>query len=210
MTTIYISLGSNIERERHIRAGLDALHAEFGELQVSRVFESEAVGFNGRPFYNLVVAARTNMPLASVCQRLRAMEFANGREPDAKKFAPRTLDLDLLLYGDLVCEEPVALPRGEILTNAFVLWPLAELAPEQCHPVDGRPFGELWLAYDKASQRLNPRRGCRGNPRRSERATRGKPAGRGTNPAPILGGIPLIRRRIHALAAGSAGPARRD
>lgn len=156
MTTIYISLGSNIERERHIRAGLDALHAEFGPLAVSRVFESEAVGFNGRPFYNLVVAARTNMPLASVCQRLRAMEFANGREPDAKKFAPRTLDLDLLLYGDLVCEEPVALPRGEILTNAFVLWPLAELAPELCHPVDGRPFGELWRTYDKASQRLNP------------------------------------------------------
>ena len=106
MTRIYISLGSNIDRERHIRAGLDALHAEFGELQVSRVFESEAVGFNGRPFYNLVAAAETDLPLATVCQRLRAMEFAHGREPDAKKFAPRTLDLDLLLYGDLVCDVP--------------------------------------------------------------------------------------------------------
>ena len=84
MTRIYISLGSNIERERHIRAGLDALHAEFGELQVSRVFESEAVGFNGRPFYNLVVGADTDLPLAVLCQRLRAMEFAHGREPDAK------------------------------------------------------------------------------------------------------------------------------
>ena len=112
MTRIYISLGSNIEREHHIRAGLDALHAEFGELQVSRVFESEAVGFNGRPFYNLVVGADTNLPLATLCQRLRAMEFAHGREPDAKKFAPRTLDLDLLLYGDLVCDEPLVLPRG--------------------------------------------------------------------------------------------------
>lgn len=156
MIRIYISLGSNIERERHIRAGLDALQAEFGELAVSRVFESEAVGFNGRPFYNLVVGADTDLPLVTLCQRLRAMEFAHGREPDAKKFAPRTLDLDLLLYGDLVCEAPVALPRGEILTNAFVLWPLAELAPTLRHPVDGRTLEELWLAYDKASQRLSP------------------------------------------------------
>ncbi|HDO1385099.1 TPA: 2-amino-4-hydroxy-6-hydroxymethyldihydropteridine diphosphokinase [Aeromonas veronii] len=156
MTTIYISLGSNIERDRHIRAGLDALHAEFGELRVSRVFESEAVGFNGRPFYNLVAAAETALPLTTVCQRLRAMEFAHGREPDAKKFAPRTLDLDLLLYGDLVCDTPLALPRGEVLTNAFVLWPLAELAPTLRHPVDGRTMGELWQAYDKASQQLCP------------------------------------------------------
>lgn len=156
MTTLYISLGSNIERERHIRAGLDALYCEFGELQVSRVFESEAVGFNGRPFYNLVVAAQTDLPLATVCQRLRAMEFAHGREPDAKKFAPRTLDLDLLLYGDLVCDTPITLPRGEILTNAFVLWPLAELAPALRHPLDGRTMNELWQAYDKASQQLCP------------------------------------------------------
>ncbi|MGN4978674.1 2-amino-4-hydroxy-6-hydroxymethyldihydropteridine diphosphokinase [Aeromonas sp. 95A] len=156
MTTIYISIGSNIERDRHIRAGLDALHAEFGELRVSRVFESEAVGFNGRPFYNLVAAAETDLPLATVCQRLRAMEFAHGRESDAKKFAPRTLDLDLLLYGDLVCDTPLVLPRGEVLTNAFVLWPLAELAPKLRHPVDGRTMGELWQAYDKASQQLCP------------------------------------------------------
>ncbi|MBS4694830.1 2-amino-4-hydroxy-6-hydroxymethyldihydropteridine diphosphokinase [Aeromonas allosaccharophila] len=156
MTTIYISLGSNIERDRHIRAGLDALHAEFGELRVSRVFESEAVGFNGRPFYNLVAAAETDLPLVTVCQLLREMEFAHGREPDAKKFAPRTLDLDLLLYGDLVCDTPLVLPRGEVLTNAFVLWPLAELAPTLCHPVDGRTMGELWQAYDKASQQLCP------------------------------------------------------
>ncbi|MGL6627305.1 2-amino-4-hydroxy-6-hydroxymethyldihydropteridine diphosphokinase [Aeromonas jandaei] len=156
MTTIYISLGSNIERERHIRAGLDALYAAFGELRVSRVFESEAVGFNGRPFYNLVAAAETDLPLVTVCQLLREMEFAHGREPDAKKFAPRTLDLDLLLYGDLVCETPLVLPRGEILTNAFVLWPLAELAPGLRHPIDGRTMGELWESYDKASQQLSP------------------------------------------------------
>ncbi|MGY3869463.1 2-amino-4-hydroxy-6-hydroxymethyldihydropteridine diphosphokinase [Aeromonas crassostreae] len=156
MTRIYISLGSNIERERHIRAGLDALHRLLGPLQVSRVFESEAVGFNGRPFYNLVVGADTGLALSELCQRLRAMEFAHGREPDAKKFAPRTLDLDLLLYGDLVCDAPLVLPRGEIVTNAFVLWPLAELAPTLRHPESGETMAALWAGYDKASQRLTP------------------------------------------------------
>jgi 2-amino-4-hydroxy-6-hydroxymethyldihydropteridine diphosphokinase len=156
MTRIYISLGSNIAREHHIRAGLDALHELCGPLEVSRVFESEAVGFAGRPFYNLVVGAETELTLAELCRQLRAMEFAHGREPDAKKFAPRTLDLDLLLYGDLVCQEPVTLPRGEILTNAFVLWPLAELAPALLHPETGHPLAEHWTAYDKASQRLTP------------------------------------------------------
>ena len=130
MTRIYISLGSNIDRERHIRAGLDALHAEFGELQVSRVFESEAVGFNGRPFYNLVVGAWTELPLATLCQRLRAMEFAHGREPDAKKFAPRTLDLDLLLYADLVRDDAwLTLPHPRLQERAFVLYPLHDIAP---------------------------------------------------------------------------------
>ncbi|PJG59585.1 2-amino-4-hydroxy-6-hydroxymethyldihydropteridine diphosphokinase [Aeromonas cavernicola] len=156
MTAIYISLGSNIEREHHIRAGLDALYTTFGELTVSRVFESAAVGFHGRPFYNLVVSAKTALPLMAVCHHLRTMEFAHGREMNAKKFAPRTLDLDLLLYGDLVCEAPVVLPRGEILTNAFVLWPLAELAPSLRHPVVGRSLGELWQDYDKQAQQLSP------------------------------------------------------
>lgn len=156
MARIYISLGSNIEREQHIRAGLDALYRLFGNLTVSRVFESEAVGFAGRPFYNLVAAADTTLALAPLCQALRELEFAHGREPDAKKFAPRTLDLDLLLFDDCICQTPAVLPRGEILTNAFVLWPLAELAPERRHPTEGRTLGALWQAYDKSAQRLAP------------------------------------------------------
>lgn len=156
MARIYISLGSNIEREQHIRAGLDALHRLYGSLQVSRVFESEAVGFAGSPFYNLVVGADTDHSLSSVTRELRELEFAHGRPADAKKFAPRTLDLDLLLYDDLICDQPVSLPRAEIMTNAFVLWPLAELAPERRHPLTQARYGDLWAAYDKQSQRLQP------------------------------------------------------
>lgn len=143
MTRIYISLGSNIERERHIRAGLDALQAEFGELEVSRVFESEAVGFAGRPFYNLVVGADTELPLAILCQRLRAVEFTHGREPDAKKFAPRTLDLDLLLYGEQIIQhERLTVPHYGMKEREFVLLPLAELAPALVLPC-GTPLSEL-------------------------------------------------------------------
>ena len=144
MIRIYISLGSNIERERHIRAGLDALQAQFGELAVSRVFESEAVGFNGRPFYNLVVGADTDLPLATLCQRLRAMEFAHGREPDAKKFAPRTLDLDLIAYGRLSGDlDGLILPHPRAAERLFVMGPLAEIAPEWRHPVVDRSAAAL-------------------------------------------------------------------
>ncbi|MDF2180064.1 2-amino-4-hydroxy-6-hydroxymethyldihydropteridine diphosphokinase [Aliiglaciecola sp. CAU 1673] len=156
MAQIFISLGSNIEREQHTRAGLDALHIHFGPLTLSRLYESEAVGFNGRPFYNMVIAAHTHCSVEEVVALLKGIEQANGRQPSAKKFAPRTLDLDLLLYDEICCEQPVALPRGEILENAFVLWPLAEIAPQLKHPVVNQSYHSLWQAYNKESQKLWP------------------------------------------------------
>lgn len=153
---IFISLGSNIQRDYHTRSGLNALSNAFGELQLSSVFESEAVGFVGRPFYNLVVAAKTSLSIAQVCQTLKQIELDNGRVHGAKKFAPRTLDLDLLLYDDVVTEQGVNLPRAEILYNAFVLQPLAELAADLCHPINGQSYAALWQAFDKNSQQLWP------------------------------------------------------
>lgn len=153
---VFIGVGSNVDREHHIRAGLDALARAFGELQVSPVYESEAVGFDGSPFFNLVVGVRTNRPVAELSQCLKAIEQEHGREPNAKRFSPRTLDLDILTYGDL--DHPrdgVDIPRGEILVNAFVLRPLAELAGDRRHPVDGRTYRELWHAYH-SDQKLWP------------------------------------------------------
>lgn len=157
MAQVFLSLGSNIDRERHIRASLDALAKRFGALQVSRVFESVAVGFDGDNFYNLVVGIRTDLPVGELALRLREIEDANGRLRSSAKFNARTLDIDILLYGDLTgTADGVKLPRGDIAKNAFVLQPLAELAPDRPHPLTGKTFGQMWAEYDKSKQRLWP------------------------------------------------------
>lgn len=155
MAEIYISLGSNINRQYHVEKGLDALAELFGSLSLSSLFESEAVGFAGKPFYNMVIGATTERSLTEVAQALRDIEYANGRSKDAKKFSPRTLDLDLLLYDDVIAKQPAQIPRDEITKNAFVLWPLAEIAGELVHPVIGESYQELWQEYDKNQQQLN-------------------------------------------------------
>ncbi|RCV87684.1 2-amino-4-hydroxy-6-hydroxymethyldihydropteridine diphosphokinase [Billgrantia montanilacus] len=158
MALVSASIGSNIDRERHVRACLDALTGTFGSLAVSRVFESEPVGFeDGRNFFNLVVAFESEWSVGELQAWCKRLEFANGRRKESPKFSPRTLDIDLLTVGDLVGDhDGVELPRGEILQHAFVLQPLAELLPEARHPRDGRTYHELWNAFDAPDQRLWP------------------------------------------------------
>ena len=156
MAKIYISVGSNIDPEKNIREGIKQLSCLFSCLTISSVYLSEAIGFNGGDFYNLVVGAETSASITEVSSTLREIEFANGRQPDAVKFSSRTLDLDLLLYDDVICQEPVRLPRSEITFNAFVLWPLAEIAPNVVHPEAGQTIQMLWNKYDKSAQVLRP------------------------------------------------------
>ncbi len=154
---IYISLGSNINREHNTRAGVKALQARFGELELSSVYESEAVGFEGDAFYNMVIACNVEDDVHSTNKSLRDIEDNHGRDRAGQKFSSRTLDLDLLLYDDLVLvENKLKLPRDEILHNAFVLWPLAEIAPDQIHPVAGKSYKELWADFDKKKENLTP------------------------------------------------------
>ena len=157
MATIYISLGSNINREKNTRAGIAQLRQAFGELTLSSVYESEAVGFEGDAFYNMVIACQVSTSVHETNQILRDIEDANGRDRSGPKFSSRTLDLDLLLYDDLVLDEKgLKLPRGEILKNAFVLWPLAEIAPELKHPETQTSYAELWTGFDKTKEALKP------------------------------------------------------
>ncbi|MBB1439766.1 2-amino-4-hydroxy-6-hydroxymethyldihydropteridine diphosphokinase [Shewanella sp. SG41-4] len=156
MARIYISLGTNISPEKHLKAGLVDLQQYFGPLQLSRVFESESVGFKGTNFLNMVAAADTDLSIAQVVTTFKQIEQDNGRIRGEKKFSPRSLDIDLLLYDDVICDIPVELPRGEILFNAFVLWPLAELVPNLPHPVTLQSYQTLWQNYDKQCQQLWP------------------------------------------------------
>ena len=157
MARIYISIGSNIEAERHLRLAIGELRKYYGELELSSVYESEAVGFDGDNFLNMVVGLDTDEEVHTVLQTLREIEDRHGRIRGGPRFSARTLDLDLLLYDDLVVkEEALDLPRGEIIQNAFVLWPLAEIAPEIMHPVEQQSMAALWQGFDKESQKLWP------------------------------------------------------
>ncbi|MBZ0335770.1 2-amino-4-hydroxy-6-hydroxymethyldihydropteridine diphosphokinase [Marinobacter sp. AL4B] len=156
MARVFLGIGSNVERYRHVGLALGALQEMFGELSVSPVYESEPVGFAGSNFLNLAVGFHTELPVAELSQRLKQLELDFGRSPDAPRFSPRTLDLDILTYGDEVgMVAGVELPRGEILKNAFVLKPLADIAPRETHPVSGRCYRDLWQDY-RTGQKLWP------------------------------------------------------
>jgi len=154
MAQVYISIGSNLEREHNIGNALQALTAAYGELQLSSVYESAAVGFDSAPFYNLVAGFQTGDSPETVQATLRRIEDSQGRLRKAE-LAARTLDLDLLLYDDLVIQEgKLQLPRADIQRYAFVLGPLAEIAGERRHPVSGTPYAEMWSAFDTTGQEL--------------------------------------------------------
>lgn len=155
MTRIYISIGSNINRSYHIRAAVEMLQQQLGTVLLSPVYESEAVGFSGDPFYNLVAAADTNLSVADCVALFKQIEDVYGRDRSNGRFSGRTLDLDLLTYGDLICENPIILPRPEITENAFVLLPLSDIAAQDIHPATGNTYAELWQQYEK-KQKLWP------------------------------------------------------
>lgn len=155
MPRVYLGLGSNIDREKNLRGAVRALEEHFGDVLISPVYESEAVGFEGDPFYNLVVAIDTDKPVGELAAELRAIEEAWGRDRLAPKFSSRTLDIDILTWGNACGEiDGVSLPRDEILKHAFVLKPLADLAGNDRHPETIRPYAEHWEAFDHSRQPL--------------------------------------------------------
>ena len=157
MAKIYISIGSNIEAEKNVRLAIHALQIHYGKLILSSVYESEAVGFDGDNFLNLVAAVKTKEDVHTVAATLRKIEDENGRDRKGPKFSSRTVDLDLLLYDDLILrEEGLDIPRDEITKNAFVLLPLDEIASQLIHPVSGKTMCQHWLNFDKDSQKLWP------------------------------------------------------
>jgi len=146
---VFASLGSNQNREYNIRSAVKALRDRYGELRLSPVYQNRAVGFDGDDFLNMVVAFHTQMTPQEIQQQFREIEDAHGRIRDGKKFAPRQLDIDLILYADLVCNEgTLRLPRADIVKYAFVLLPLAALEPEGRHPELNTTYAQMWDEYE--------------------------------------------------------------
>ena len=152
----YVAAGSNVRPRESLRRAIAALSADFPGLKVSRAWSNAAVGFAGDDFINLVVKFPSDLPVGLLLERLKTVERAQGRGPGAPKWGPRTLDLDLLLYGDLAGRHARAtLPHPDIATRAWVLGPLAELAPDLPHPVSGIPIGEMWRRFERGAHPLH-------------------------------------------------------
>ena len=155
MHRVYVSIGSNIEPAQHVRLAVAALQGRYGELIISSVYESESVGFAGENFLNLVVGFDTAQSVDEVNKSLHHIEDEQGRDRSGPRFSSRRVDLDLLLYDDLCMNAgKLVLPREEITENAFVLWPLAEIAPEVMHPLLHKSMSALWNEFDKQKQQL--------------------------------------------------------
>lgn len=154
MALVYIGIGSNIDKEYHVANALQDLDKLFEHCRVSPVFESAAVNCTGDNYYNLVVEFTTSLSINALMQCLKDLEITHGRKATDRRYAPRTLDLDLLLFDNVIQSISPVLPRPEIVYHAFVLWPLAELAPDLCHPVSGLSMAELWRDFDKSTQVL--------------------------------------------------------
>lgn len=157
MHRIYISIGSNVDSEKHIRAAVNLLQDHYGDLHLSTVYESEAIGFEGDNFFNLVARFDTEEDIEAVAKSLCNIEAQYGRSRSEPRFSSRTLDLDLLLYDDVIIKSSdLEIPRNEITNNAFVLRPLVEMAPRLIHPRLDVTMEELWKNFDKSSQNLWP------------------------------------------------------
>jgi len=155
MARVYLSLGSNVEPVRYLRVALDALRGRFGALDISPAYRSAAVGFDGADFINLAVSLDTDLSPEALNDWLHALEDRNGRRRDVPRYADRTLDVDIVLYDDLVTQGTghLDIPRKE-LKHAFVLKPITDIAPQLRHPVNGRTMAELWAEFPAESEPL--------------------------------------------------------
>ena len=160
MPQVYIAAGSNIEPERHLAMAVAELERQFPGVRFSPWYRNRAVGFEGEDFINFVAGFPTGLPVAEVLKRLHAIEELCGRPREAPRWAPRSMDLDVLLYDDLICQEPhLTLPRPDLLKRAYMLGPLAQLAPGLIHPTEKQTIGELWSRFDRTAHPLVPVRG---------------------------------------------------
>ena len=140
---VFAGIGSNLHPERNLRIAVAELQRRFGNVMLSPVYRNPAVGFEGPDFLNLVAGFDTNRTPAELTAEFEKIHELTGRQRGSDRFETRELDIDLLLYGDLIAEQP-PLPRADVLDYAFALKPLCDIAPRLVHPVTGREIAAHW------------------------------------------------------------------
>jgi len=149
MSDVHINIGSNEDRALKLTLALKALEQEFSNIVISSLYESPAEGFEGNDFYNIGVSASTDKSIHEAREGLKKIEDDLGRDRNLAKFSARIIDLDLVLYDDVI-EASLNLPRADILKYAYVLAPLAELSASKRHPIEGQTYQELWRAFQSS------------------------------------------------------------
>ncbi len=152
MSEVYVAAGSNVDPERHLRIAAKEIARVFPGARFSGAYRNAAVGFEGEDFINFVVGFSTELPVEAVVAELQRIEGLCGRTRDAPKWAPRSMDLDILVFGDRVCDLPgLVLPRPDLLKRPYMLGPMAELAPDFLHPTRLSTMAQLWENFDRAA-----------------------------------------------------------
>ena len=155
MTRVFVAAGCNVDAERNLRLASHELVKTFGKVEFSPAYQNVAAGFEGDDFINFVAAFDTELPVRAVVAELQRIEGLCGRERDAPKWAPRSMDLDILLFGDRVCDEPgLVLPRPDLLRRAYMLGPMADIGGEVIHPLEQRTISDLWQRFDRDAHPL--------------------------------------------------------
>lgn len=149
MTIAYVGVGTNIDRDKHAKAAWLELQSLGSNLRCSSIYHCEPVGFDSHPFYNFVIELDTLLSLTEFSQQLRKIEIKYGRAKDAHKLQDRNLDLDIVLFGDVVSSQKPQLPRSDIFKYPFVTQPLYDLCPARVIPQDGRTVSEIWQKMEQ-------------------------------------------------------------
>lgn len=145
MNEVFVGVGSNVEPEAHIRQAIGRIRESYPDVSLSSVYRSPAFGFDGDDFLNMVLRFDTDRSASETCRSLAEIERACGRVRGSNRYASRTIDLDMLMYGQTI-DPAQRLPRDDVGRFPFVLGPLAELAPDHRHPLCGCSFSALWAA----------------------------------------------------------------
>ena len=157
MAIVYLGLGSNIDPEENLRIGVRELRHRYGDVLLSDIYQSAAVGFDGADFLNLVARLESGDTAAGIHEQIEVIHELAGRQPGKEKYSSRPLDIDLLMFDDLVVDDgPLRLPRPDILEYSFVLRPISEIAPDLIHPETGQTLADHWRAYDESRHPLTP------------------------------------------------------